>query len=429
MKDTKQQKLVKRELNTPNAVLYRILMIVCKIMNAGTKTKFYYKAKPGEDKDQIVMISNHASRNDYLFTAPPCLPKRLNYIVGYNEFFRFPNNVLLKVMQVVPKRNFTNDTYTIKQILKLKQKGASFCFMPEGMSSITGMAQPVMPGGAKLLKKLGLPVYYSHISGGYLTFTKHCLDQRTGRVDVVVDRMFTAKELEELSVEQIEDRMNRLLAHDDYIWNKEQQQSFVAKEAGEMAKSLDTLLYMCPKCGEMYKMTTSGNTMTCTACGNSIIIDDKYNIKPADENSVCPELVTDWTIMERKQAESDVSKEDFSYKEHVAIGELPKYKDLTGDATSILCGEGELSLDHEGLHFVGKRNGEDFSFDMKPSEVPTFGMCTDISRFYTFVKGEFIEFYPDKGDVLRWDHLTEEMHRFHGGKWQNTEYRHTPDVL
>lgn len=36
----------------------------------------------------------------------------------------------------------------------------------------------------------------------------------------------------------------------------------------------------------------------------------------------------------------------------------------------------------------------------------------------------FLEFYPDAGDVLYWDHLTEELHRAQGGKWQNTRYRH-----
>jgi len=234
--------------------------------------------------------------------------------------------------------------------------------------------------------------------------------------------MFNAQELQTMSVEQIEDRMNMLLAHDDYIWNSKEQVEYKGK--GLMAKNLDTLLYMCPKCGEMHKMVTEGNIMKCEACGNSILIDEKYNIKPYDSNSVCPKLVTDWTLLERIKANEDVRKDGFSYSEHVRIGRLPKYKLLKHEDTSLIVGDGILTLDKEGLHFKGMENGTSLIFDVPISEVPTFGMCTDITRFYTFVDGQFIEFFPDSKDVLRWDHLVEEMHRFMGGKWQNTKYRH-----
>ena len=106
------------------------------------------------------------------------------------------------------------------------------------------------------------------------------------------------------------------------------------------------------------------------------------------------------------------------------MGRLPKYKNLKGDDTAVICGEGELWLNRDGLHFSGTVDNEPYSMHLSTEQVPTFGMCTDISRFYTFVEGEFIEFYPDNRDVLRWDHLTEEMHRINGGKWQNTPYRH-----
>jgi len=174
----------------------------------------------------------------------------------------------------------------------------------------------------------------------------------------------------------------------------------------------------------MHQMECEGNRMRCKACGNEVEMDECYNIKPVGQDSVCPELVTDWTILERQKAAEDVRKPGFTYTEHVKIGTLPKYKTLKGDATSILCGEGDLTLNEAGLHFVGIRDGETFSFDLPSSAVPTYGMCTDISRLYTFVDGEFIEFYFDKNIVLRWDHLTEELHRAQGGKWQNTEYRH-----
>lgn len=417
---TIDEKLRSRSVKLPPGWFYTALMGVTKVLNLMSNTHFTYKARPSQEPGPIVMIANHASRVDYQFTGPPCYPKKLNYVVGYNEFFRFPTNLLLPYMQVIPKKNFTPDTYSLRQILNVKEQGGSICIMPEGMSSITGMAQPVIPGGAKLLKKLGLPVYYSKISGAYLTYTKHCLDMRKGRIDVVVDRMFTAEQLASMPVEEIEDTMNRLLAHDDYMWNRKAHVRFNGK--GQMAKQLDTLLYMCPKCGSLYSMDCEGNTMTCRECGNSIELDEYYQLH-AKEGSECPELVTDWAIMERQRAAEEVRKPDFRHEGHVRVGVLPEDKPLKGDATSIICGEGKLALDHSGLHFDGMLEGKEFSFSIKPSQLPTFGMCTDISRFYTFVDGRFLEFYPDRGDVLLWDHLTEELHRYTGGKWQNTLYR------
>jgi len=421
MKTTIARRLELRREHKPNPVIYTILYGVVEVLKARLHTKFTFKVHPGKDKEPFVLVSNHASRNDYVFTAPAVWPHRLNYVVGYNEFFRFPNSLLLKFAQVIPKRNFVPDVHTIQSMMRIIRSGGHVMFMPEGMSSITGMCQPVMPGTGKLLKKLGVTVYYTKISGGYLTYTKHCLDERIGKTEVVVDRMFTKEEVAKLSETEIEDRMNQLLAHDDYMWNAREHNVFAGN--GLMAKHLDTLLYMCPKCGSMYKMSCEGNAMTCTSCGNKIVIGEDYSIKPASEDSVCPPLVSDWTIMERERAVKDVKAEGFSFSDKVKVGMLPDYKYLTGDNTSEICGEGTLTLDKEGLHFKGAIKGAEKAFDIPIAQLPTYGMCTDISRFYTFIDGVFHEFYPERGEVLRWDHLTEEMHRAQGGKWQNTPYR------
>ncbi len=418
---TIDERIKKTSVKRPPRWMYWILMQVTKVLNALNKTSFTYKADPKAEPGPIVMIANHSSRVDYQFTAPVCYPKMLNYVVGYNEFFRFPTNLLLPFMQVIPKKNFTPDLHAMKNILNVVKKGGNICIMPEGMSSITGMAQPVMPGSAKLLKKLGVPVYYSKISGAYLNYTKHCLDQRKGRIDVVVDRMFTPQQLKDMTVEEIEDTMNRLLAHDDYMWNRKEKVRFKGK--GGMAKNLDTLLYRCPRCGSVYEMDTEGNTMTCRCCGNKIELDEFYQLHPVGD-SICPEFVTDCTIMERERAAEEVRRDDFVHQGHVKVGVLPEHKALFGSATSIISGEGMLKLDREGLHYDGTLEGKPYKFDIASDDLPTYGMCTDITRFYTFVDGRFLEFYPDAGDVLLWDHLTEEMHRYNGGKWQNTPYRH-----
>lgn len=218
--------------------------------------------------------------------------------------------------------------------------------------------------------------------------------------------------------------MNRLLAHDDYLWNRKAQVRFNGR--GQMAKRLDTLLYLCPKCGALYEMDCAGNRMRCRRCGNQVELDEQYQLHPVGD-SVCPPLVTDWTILERQRAAQEVRKPDFRHQGRVRVGVLPEHKPLTGDATSLIRGEGTLTLDHGGLHFDGVLEDAPLRFTIASAQLPTYGMCTDISRFYTFLDGRFLEFYPEAGDVLLWDHLTEELHRFQGGKWQNTPYRHRED--
>ena len=79
----------------------------------------------------------------------------------------------------------------------------------------------------------------------------------------------------------------------------------------------------------------------------------------------------------------------------------------------------ELLLDREGLHFEGVNDGQPYNFFVPIRHLPTYGMCTDVSRFYTFVDGEFNEFYPERESAELWMMATEEMHRAQGGLWKD----------
>ena len=85
-------------------------------------------------------------------------------------------------------------------------------------------------------------------------------------------------------------------------------------------------------------------------------------------------------------------------------------------------GAGTLTLDNTGLTYEGTKDGAPFTFHLTTDEVPTYGMCTDVSRFYTFYRGEFMEFYPERNTVEKWFLCTEELHRKHGGKWQDFQF-------
>ena len=118
----------------------------------------------------------------------------------------------------------------------------------------------------------------------------------------------------------------------------------------------------------------------------------------------------------------EVQQEDFALEENVKLGMLPEFELLKNQATSEIVGSGKLRLDRTGLTYTGTKNGEPFTFHLNSATLPTYGMCTDLSRFYTFVDGEFVEFYPETKVVEKFFLATEELHRLNGGKWRDFDF-------
>ena len=371
-------------------------------------------------KEPHIFISNHASRLDYIFTGVPLYPTKYNFVAGYNEFHRSHLTGVFSLLKVIPKKNFTPDIYTIKSISSIIKSGGNITIFPEGMSSISGANQPVAIGTGKFIKHHKVPVYYSIIKGGYLTSPKYNLKDRLGYVEVVFDQMFTKEDLEKLTPQEIEDIMNEKLYHDDYAWNKIHKHHY--KIGTEGALHLEDLLFWCPKCGKQHTMKTEGNKIFCSECGNGATLLDTYELVKFNEECVIPETQTKWFNLQREVIKKEISNPNFELKEKVKLGMLPKYVFLKNQKTSEIVGEGYLTLNHTGLTYDGTKDGQPFTFFIPIANLPTYGMCTDVSRFYSFYEGEFVEFYPEKNVVEKFFLATEEIHRATGGKWQDFKF-------
>lgn len=417
MKKTLDQKLHSRKLKKPG-ILYIILGYVWKLLfYKKYNINVTYKTDIKKVKGPIILLSNHASRLDYMFTALPLLPKKFNFVAGYNEFFRSHLAGIFKIMNVIPKKNFTADIYTIKEVTRIIKKKGNIILYPEGMSSISGANQPVAVGTGKFIKHFKLPVYYSLIKGGYLTSPKYDLKERLGRVEVEYDILLTPEEIEKLSATEIEDLINKTLYHDDYAWNKEQKNEY--KVGNSVAHNLHHLLYWCPRCGKEFTMKGEFNKIYCTSCNNGATITNTYEMIPFDDTCIIPATQTEWFNKERALAKEEIKDPNFKLTEKVKLGVLPLYKNLKNQATSEIVGEGLITLNHDGLTYNGTYNNEVVEMHIGIKELPTYGMCTDLTRFYTFYKGKFIEFYPEGETVEKWFLTTESLHRLHNGKWRD----------
>ncbi|HPM73089.1 MAG TPA: lysophospholipid acyltransferase family protein, partial [Spirochaetales bacterium] len=251
---TLQERLAARTIRRPPAIVYLALANIWKalfIKKLGVRFEYRIDLRDYRDGPYIV-VSNHASRLDYIYAGIAFLPHRLNWVAGYNEFFRSHLAFVFRLLQVIPKRNFTPDVYAIRQFSRIIRGGGKVIIFPEGMSSIGGSNQPCALGSGNLLKHFGVPVLMTKIKGGYLTNTKYCLDERPGRVDVVVDLLFSPEDLERMSADEVQLALDRAIRQDDYAWNKVERVRFGGK--GRMAHNLHHLLYWCPRCGAEFTM-------------------------------------------------------------------------------------------------------------------------------------------------------------------------------
>ena len=118
MKKTLHDKIVTRNIKKPN-ILYPVLGNVWKIIANKYNMHVTYNVDMKKIKEPHILISNHASRLDYMFTGIPTLPNRYNFVAGHNEFYRSHLAFVFNLLNVIPKKNFTADLMTIRQATKI----------------------------------------------------------------------------------------------------------------------------------------------------------------------------------------------------------------------------------------------------------------------------------------------------------------------
>ena len=371
-----------------------------------------------ERQGPCFLIWNHLSRLDHLYTMKAAYPERYNMVAGYSEFFRSHLHTVFRLNQILPKKIFTNDRLFLKAMNSIIKQNGIVTFSPEGMSSIYGVNQPVVPGSGHFLKHYGLPVYCMNMRGQYLTSTKHYLEERKGRTEAHLFLLFTPEQLKEMTEEEIEDKLNETFRHDDYEWG--QKNHIKWNMHGRSAEHLDEICYRCPRCGKDLVMRAEGERIFCTECGNGAVVNDYYEFEPFDGKCVLPVSPSKWVEQERVNIIDEIRKDpDYSFTEEVTLGYLPPDRYVPKKYTSIECGKGKITFDHSGIHYRGTRLGEEWSFDLGYSVIYSLVIMTSTAKFSLYVNNQFYEFTPVRRSVGKMLLITEEMHRYHYNVWKN----------
>ena len=388
-----------------------------KIVGRKYHAHFTVKDDIKDCKGPCFVIFNHLSRIDHFYTNEITYPTKVNMLAGYNEFFRSHLHFAFKHNNVLPKKQYINDIVSTKAILSIIKQGGVVSFAPEGLASNDGMNKPIVPNTGGLLKKIGVPVYFVKLSGQYLQNTKVCLDVRQGETYAELSLLLSKEDLEKMTVEEIDQKINDAFFHDEYQWQKEKHIKWETN--GRICENLGDLLYTCPKCHSRFTMVGALDKLECSHCGNGATMDDYYDFHPFNEECVIPDLVSDWVKQERIDIIKEIRKDpNYEFVEEVEIGVLPNDHYLTDLKTSEKVAKGLLKINHDGVFFTGTDNS-DYDFSLTYKEIYTVITELDSSYFNIYIKGEYHDIFPKRRTTLFINMLIEEMHRLHVNFYKN----------
>jgi 1-acyl-sn-glycerol-3-phosphate acyltransferase len=385
----------------PNRLLYHLtFLLIYPIFKIKNRVRINRKAVR-KIKGPMIVIANHPSRPDFVYSVAAMYPHRLNVVVARYYTYIPKVNALLKRFRIIPKNLFNPDNSTIKSIMGVVKQGGSVLLMPEGRLSSNG-TKGIMPDGIhKLVKKLEVPLVLVKINGAFFTGGKWITSRRRGRIEVTASVLLSKEEVIALSAEEIHEKIEQALEYNDFLWLAEHPE--ISYKGKSLASSLENILYVCPNCQSEFTLKSERHKFTCEDCGYEVTLNSRYEFESTKQPVIFPNILA-W----------------FNYQKQVVTQEIEQGKTLetevilknpvkNGKKTELLeVGRGKCFLNCEGLKYTGTQNNQPVELFFPISIMPTllFGCNEDFEIYHD---NQFYYFMPiqNRLQTVKWSIYTE----------------------
>ena len=303
----------------------------------------------------FILLCNHNAFMDFKVATQVIYPRRANYVVAIDGFIG--REWLLRNVGCICKRKFTNDSVLVRQLRKVLENGDIAVVYPEARYSLCGTTAVLPASLGKLCKMMKVPVATLICHGHHLNSPFWNLEDRGVKpTEANYSLLFTADELQALSVDEINRRLVQAFQYDDFAWQKERG---IRISFPKRAEGLQKVLYQCPCCKAEFHMSARGTILQCDNCGKRWEMGELGELK-ALEGETEFSHIPDWYEWERANVKAEVEQGRYT------SGVLPvSVYSLPNALRFIRLGEGTLLHDSEGFHVHGTDvDGDPFDMDI-----------------------------------------------------------------
>ncbi len=296
-----------------------------------------------DKKEPALILMNHSSFTDLQIVSAVLFPRRYNIVMTSDGFVG--KNLLMRLIGCIPTQKFVTDASLVRDIMHcIKKNKTSILLFPEASYSFDGTATTLPESLGKLIKKLGVPVVMIKTFGAFLQNPLYNnLQTRKVKISAEVKYLLSPQEMQNLSVEEINQKVKQEFSFDNFKW---QQENGVKITEDFRADFLNRVLYKCPNCLAEGETVGKGTTLTCKNCGKVYELTTDGFMKAESGETEFPHI-PDWFAWERKCVRKEIESGEYRFCEEVDIYMLVDTKCI------YKVGDGVLTHTVEGFSLTG----------------------------------------------------------------------------
>lgn len=305
-------------------------------------------------KEPALYLMNHSSFIDLEIVVSMLFPRSFNIVTTSDAFIG--KDRLMRLIGCIPTNKFTPDTALVRDVMHaVRKNGSSIVLFPEASYSFDGTATPLPDTTAKLVKLLGIPLVMIRTYGAFSRDPLYNdLQIRDVKVSAKETYLLSPEQIKEMSVEEIEEIINKEFSFDNFSWQKENK---IRISEPFRADKLNRVLYKCPKCLHEGCTVGEGVRLVCKACGASYVLDE-YGYMKAEVGETEFDHIPDWYQWERECVRDEIKRGEYSL-------DLPVEIRMAVDTHGLYhVGEGRLRHDIDGFVLDGCQG--ELHFEYKP---------------------------------------------------------------
>lgn len=343
------------------------------------KSKITYHNMDNVEHPYLLLCTHHAFI-DFKVTTKAIFPHGGTYVVAIDGFIG--REGIMRNVGCIGTRKFVSDTTLVKQLMysikKLKQTAIIY---PEARYSICGTNAILPPSLGKLCKVLNVPVVVLNMHGHYINSSVWNLKEKGTPIEADITQIVKKEELATLSIQEINERINKAFKYDEYAWQKEK--GILVKDINR-AKGLEKVLYKCPHCYQEFTMRSDKFDIFCNSCHKKYRFNEDGSLEAYDGKTEFSHM-PDWYEWERECVKQEIIEGKYHIEDNVDVDSLPNSKGF------INMGEGHFIHDINGLKVIFTENGRTKEFIKTIPENYSCHIEFDYNN-----KGDAVSFSKDK---------------------------------